>query len=127
MILKNFRTCEITLEILRQNESTLSTILEVLLYDPLYAWTISTEKAYRHQRDEEVAGSTNGGSNDYAEDEDRNLTANRALLRVQAKLKGQANENTGYSSIEGQVENLIQQATNPALLSRLFCGWKPFL
>lgn len=41
-----FRTsCEKTMYVLRQNKATIITILEVLLYDPLYAWTLSNKKA----------------------------------------------------------------------------------
>lgn len=37
------------MSVLRQNQETILTILEVLLYDPLYAWTISPSKAYNIQ------------------------------------------------------------------------------
>lgn len=37
------------MSVLRQNQQTILTILEVLLYDPLYAWTISPSKAYNIQ------------------------------------------------------------------------------
>jgi len=37
------------MSVLRQNQETILTILEVLLYDPLYAWTISPRKAYNIQ------------------------------------------------------------------------------
>ena len=34
------------MEVMRNNQEALLTILEVLLYDPLHAWTISPAKAY---------------------------------------------------------------------------------
>jgi phosphatidylinositol kinase/protein kinase (PI-3 family) len=37
------------MDVLRQNQETILTILEVLLYDPLYAWTLTSEKAYKCQ------------------------------------------------------------------------------
>lgn len=40
------------MEVLRQNSQTIITILEVLLYDPLYTWTISPAEAYNRQQDE---------------------------------------------------------------------------
>jgi ataxia telangiectasia mutated family protein len=43
------RCCEKTVSVLRQNQETILTILEVLLYDPLYAWTVSPSKAYNIQ------------------------------------------------------------------------------
>ena len=44
------RCCEKTMEVMRNNQEALLTILEVLLYDPLYAWTISPAKAYALQQ-----------------------------------------------------------------------------
>lgn len=46
------RACEKTIEVLRQNAQTIITTLEVLLYDPLYSWTISPAEAYNRQQDE---------------------------------------------------------------------------
>lgn len=115
------KTCEKTLEILRNNETMLTTILEVLLYDPLYAWTMSTRRARRNQLE--------AGENfdDDTSEIERDSTASRALQRIQTKLKGQADDSFAYSSVEGQVESLIQKATSPALLSRLFKGWQPYI
>jgi ataxia telangiectasia mutated family protein len=38
------------MSVLRQNQETILTILEVLLYDPLYAWTVSPTKGYNIQQ-----------------------------------------------------------------------------
>ena len=54
-----------------------------------------------------------------------NKIAERALVRVQQKLSGL--EEAFPSSIEGQVERLIQQARDPALLSRIYFGWQAYL
>lgn len=54
-----------------------------------------------------------------------NITAERALLRLREKLQG--NERGGSTSVEGQVEMLIQQARDPENLCRLFHGWQPYL
>lgn len=43
--------------VLRQNEETILTILEVLLYDPLYSWTITPAEAYSRQKDDDSEGS----------------------------------------------------------------------
>lgn len=34
------KACQATLEVLRKNHSVIITILEVLLYDPLYIWNV---------------------------------------------------------------------------------------
>lgn len=59
-----------------------------------------------------------------ATDSGVNALAERALLRVKAKLQGM--EQGGVvSKVEGQVSGLIQQARDPVNLSRLFHGWQP--
>lgn len=117
------KTCEKTMKILRKNEKTLTTILEVLLYDPMYAWSLTSEQAQRHQLESNYENSNEIVTNQV----ERDSMASRALLKIQAKLKGQADDSTGYSSVEGQVECLIQKAVSPALLSRLFRGWQAYL
>lgn len=44
------KSCEKTMEVLRQNKSTILTIVEVLLHDPLYAWTLSSSAASKRQQ-----------------------------------------------------------------------------
>lgn len=43
------RSCEKTMEVLRECKSTIVTILEVLLYDPLYMWTMTPAQAIAKQ------------------------------------------------------------------------------
>lgn len=43
------KSCEKTMEVLRQNKSTIITILEVLLYDPLHQWTLTSKEASKRQ------------------------------------------------------------------------------
>lgn len=43
------KSCENTMEVLRSNKNIIITILEVLLYDPLCAWALTTKKAYSKQ------------------------------------------------------------------------------
>ncbi|CRK98224.1 CLUMA_CG011587, isoform A [Clunio marinus] len=117
------KTCEKTLEIMRNNEKILTTILEVILYDPMYAWTLSTRQAQRYQYGDEI----DEESSDEIDQEKKHSMASRALLKIQSKLKGQADASSRYTSVEGQVECLIQTAMNPALLSKLFCGWQAHL
>lgn len=54
-----------------------------------------------------------------------NVTAPRALAGVISKLQG-LDEGT-YTTIEGQVNRLIQQAKDPYNLCRLYCGWQAYL
>lgn len=43
------KSCEKTMDVLRQNKSTIVTILEVLLYDPLHMWTLTRKEASKRQ------------------------------------------------------------------------------
>lgn len=119
------KTCEKTLEILRENERTISTILEVLLYDPMYTWSVGAEQARRVQLGSSDLIEQAGASEEV---EEHDSMAARALNRVQSKLKGMAENSTAlYPSTEGHVQYLIQAATNMSYLSRLFKGWQAYL
>ena len=55
------------MEVMHQSHEALLTILQVLLHDPLYAWTISPEKAYKLQQqkaDMDGAGDANTSTRD---------------------------------------------------------------
>nr|XP_014351298.1 PREDICTED: serine-protein kinase ATM [Latimeria chalumnae] len=134
------RCCEKTMEVMRNSQEALLTIVEVLLYDPLFDWTMNPLKAlYLQERTEEDAdlnatlNSTMGGGGDDQEcnrkssndAQNINKVAGRVLLRLQEKLKG-VEEGT-VLNVGGQVNLLIQQAMDPKNLSRLFPGWQPWV
>lgn len=133
------------MEVLRQNSQTIITILEVLLYDPLYVWTVTSAEANKRQTDDEndlsnlSSESQEGNLSSiitetvkpllivfiFSENATVNITAERALLRLREKLQG---TELGHStSIEHQVATLIQQAVDPANLCKLYCGWQAYL
>ncbi|ETE57747.1 Serine-protein kinase ATM, partial [Ophiophagus hannah] len=128
------RCCEKTMNVMRNSQEALLTIVEVLLYDPLFDWTMNPLKAlYLQQRSEDEAdvssnfSSPDQGSNKKANGENQlfNKVAERVLIRLQEKLKGM--EEGTVLSVAGQVNFLIQQAMDPKNLSRLFPGWKPWV
>lgn len=43
------RSSEMTLDVLRKNSEIILTILEVLLYDPLYIWTLTSDRMRKVQ------------------------------------------------------------------------------
>lgn len=111
-------------------------LLQVLLYDPLYQWTLSPLKAMTLQRHQEPAEESaiffdgdNGTSTTMAaangQADSTNKMAERVLLRLQEKLEGI--EDGVPLSISGQVNHLIQEATDPANLCLLFPGWQPWI
>ncbi|XP_069496513.1 serine-protein kinase ATM isoform X1 [Ambystoma mexicanum] len=125
------RCCEKTMEVMRNSQEALLTIVEVLLYDPLFDWTMNPLKALYLQQDEPDLASTLSGEDsecnrkDSNDDQAFNKVAERVLLRLQEKLKGV--EEGNVLNVGGQVNLLIQQAMDPKNLSRLFPGWKSWL
>ena len=125
------RSCETTLNTLRANKEGIMTILEVLIYDPLYNWSLSPAKAYRLQHGKEADATVRSRwENDSEKEQASNQTNNnkmaeRVLLRVIQKLNGM--EEGYHLSVEGQVNLLIQQATDPSRLCALFPGWQPYI
>uniref|UniRef100_A0A671YIK5 non-specific serine/threonine protein kinase n=1 Tax=Sparus aurata TaxID=8175 RepID=A0A671YIK5_SPAAU len=108
------RCCEKTMEVMRSSQEAVLTIVEVLLYDPLFDWTMNPLKAFYLQHDEHPLSN-----------QSFNKVATRVLLRLQEKLKG-VEEGT-VLSVGGQVNLLIQQAMDPKNLSRLFPGWQAWV
>lgn len=50
------------MSVLRKNQEKILTILEVLLYDPLYAWTVTPKKAASRQRETSSRASVSSDS-----------------------------------------------------------------
>lgn len=129
------RCCEKTMEVMRSSQEALVTIVEVLLYDPLFDWTMNPLKAfhlqqYQQQELNASLSSTLGASNKVSlqkpsDSQSFNKVAERVLLRLQEKLKGL--EEGNVLSVRGQVNLLIQQAMDPKNLSRLFPGWQAWV
>uniref|UniRef100_A0A8C7SVX0 non-specific serine/threonine protein kinase n=1 Tax=Oncorhynchus mykiss TaxID=8022 RepID=A0A8C7SVX0_ONCMY len=130
------RCCEKTMEVMRSSQEALLTIVEVLLYDPLFDWTMNPLKAFylQQQHDEQAElqstlNSTLGGdileAHRNSDSQSFNKVAERVLLRLQEKLKGV--EDGRVLSVGGQVNLLIQQAMDPNNLSRLFPGWQAWV
>ncbi|RZF43814.1 hypothetical protein LSTR_LSTR006355 [Laodelphax striatellus] len=125
------RCCEETMAVLRESQETLITVLEVLLYDPLYTWTILPKKAVAQQMKsmsskashspEESLHSTMGHTQEI------NEWAERVLFRLKQKLQGTEGNGAESASIEGQVQWLIQEARDPFNLCQIFHGWQAYL
>ena len=126
------KNCERTMKVLREHKAALVTVLEVLLHDPLFNWSVGPSKAAAKQdagKWEEMRREEAGQGN---------RMAGRALIVVSGKLDGR--EDGASLSVEGQViqkfsdilfyiftlyqvSTLIQKATDPANLSAVFEGW----
>ncbi|KAJ1920204.1 Serine/threonine-protein kinase tel1 [Mycoemilia scoparia] len=122
------KSAQSTLTTLRNNSKTLETLLSVLKFDPLYRWTISVLNQQkinlRHNQlydigpykdPDSVQGRidlfASGKPSARAESNITNKDAERAIISVINKLKMDI-------SSEGQVNELIQEATDPANLKK---------
>ena len=104
------KSCEQAMKVLRNNVSYFMTVLEVFINDPLYSWSLPmkvSRNAFRSNTEESPKA------------------AESAILQCESKLKGR--ETGEILSVEGQVAQLITEATNERNLSLIFNGWKPFL
>jgi len=138
-----FRLCsDIVLEVLRENMSQVLTILEVVVHDPLYKWSMSPVDHLSRRRKRGVDGHEvyfplkDGGSrlerqNEYDElDRQTQLRkdiANRTLMRIRNKLQGFDDSSFSSLSVEGFVQLLITEAQDPRNLCKVFPGWAPWL
>ncbi|CAA7402290.1 unnamed protein product [Spirodela intermedia] len=110
------RCCEETLAVMRTNKEALLTIVEVFIHDPLYKWALSPLKALQRQKEtDEDAEPSLEDSQDACEG---NKDAARALFRVKQKLDGY--EDAEMRSVQGQVQQLIQDATDTERLCQMF-------
>lgn len=98
------KSCELTLGILRQNEDTLMTILETFLYDPTTDFIGKKKKAVSVVPD----------------------TPEGVLESVRNKVRRLLPMESVPLSVEGYVQALIQQATDPFKLASMYIGWCAF-
>ncbi|KAI9847011.1 MAG: Serine/threonine-protein kinase tel1 [Sclerophora amabilis] len=118
------RCCEFTLDALRKESYSITTILDVLRYDPLYSWTVSPlrVKKIQEQQNEVPDASTTGAEAANASRQrraDEPSEADRALTVVAKKL-------SKTLSVTATVNELIQQATDEKNLAVLYCGWAAY-
>lgn len=118
---------------LRSEQEAILTILEVFLHDPLYRWTLSSLAALKRQlapdqqQLEVDSGSLSSEAGDASTDAASigNAPAARALLRLKAKIQGV--EYGQALSVEGQVNQLINEAQDPERLCKMYKGWAPWV
>jgi serine-protein kinase ATM len=130
------RCCEATLAVLRGGRDAVTTVVGVLVHDPLYRWQLTPVGARRRQggeASETAAGGGGGGGGGAgggapAPAPPANADAARALLRVRQKLAGLDGGGDGAPlSVEAQVRVLLHEAADPGRLCRMYVGWAPFL
>lgn len=101
-----FRNCsELTLKVLRQQEETLMTILEAFIHDP----TLDLQRPKKRSA--------------YPV----KLNPTSVVDTIKRKIRGLLADEKIPLGVEGQVEELIKQATDPKNLAAMYIGWCPFL
>lgn len=89
-------------------------VLETFLYDPLCEWSKGSKKALSPESSKEP--------------ESENEMAVKTLKAIDRKLRGFTSHKFGFPlSTEGQVSELINQATNMDNLSKMYIGWAAFM
>ncbi|KAJ3412040.1 serine/threonine-protein kinase M1 [Chytridiales sp. JEL 0842] len=107
------KACEHSLRVLRCNRELLNAVLETFIHDPLCEWSKRSSTTSRTSL-KETQGET------------ENEEAVKHLRIIGEKLKGQMKPGLPLS-VEGQVAELIKEATNPKNLAVMYIGWAPFL
>lgn len=100
------KSSELTLKLLRQHEETLMTILEAFVYDPTL--DLLPKKNNKKQREPAQTGQS-------------------VLDSIQRKVKGLLAGESVPLGVEGQVDELVKQATDPKNLASMYIGWCSFL
>jgi serine/threonine-protein kinase ATR len=122
------RTCEITLGQLRQNQDALMTILETFLYDPttdfigkkvnsfsfhihiiIIQFPLIRRKKLQRRTHKDVPHTPEG-----------------VLECIRNKLRGLLPRQPVPLSVDGQVDELIMQATSKKNLATMYIGWCAF-
>jgi len=105
------------MKVLRANKDALTTVIAVLIHDPIVKWAVGSKHQRRVKNDETFEEE----EVDQFEAQTGNLDAERALLRVKQKLDGY--EEGEIRSVEGQVQQLLHDAQDEDNLSMMYHGW----
>ncbi|KAI8598622.1 hypothetical protein EDD21DRAFT_309126 [Dissophora ornata] len=116
--------CERTLQVFRDNTESLVSVLEGFIHDPLVEWSKSKRRGQQVQQE---AGRADAAAAAEAADTQQNEKAQTILTIIKRKLSGTENANPYVLSVQGQVEELIQAATSPENLGKMYIGWSAYL
>ena len=94
------KSAEATMKVMRDHKESILTILEVLIFDPLYNWSVTPERAYRIQFGKDPSATLKKQWAEAKVEQSINKLAERALIRVKQKLNGM--EQSYHMSVEGK-------------------------
>lgn len=105
--------CEITMRVLRQQSSTLLSVLTPFVYDPLVSWN------------KNQIGESGEKTNEKAVEHIKNI---EQRLKGLIRSHGKKLENIALNlSVEGQTNHLILEATNVDNLCQMYFGWGAYM
>lgn len=110
------RACEVTMTVMRDQKDPLTSVLRTLIYDPLVEWS-------KPSRSRSTALAESGEINNkkaqvHVRDIEQRL---QGILKTKHKARGLP------LSIEGHVDYLIREATDPKNLCQMYVGWAAYL
>jgi serine/threonine-protein kinase ATR len=135
------RVCEIVLKVLRHNRDMVLSVLETFLYDPLVEFKShkdpSNKTATKRARStSRTVKSVNDPSTEPVNEKAReiiDMIERRLVGKIDAKPWEKNSQSTNpvfravALSVEGHVEHLIQQATDPGNLGAMYVGWSSWV
>ncbi|XP_028398063.1 serine/threonine-protein kinase ATR-like isoform X2 [Dendronephthya gigantea] len=103
------RSCEVTLKLMRNQNDSLLSVLKTFVYDPLVEW------GEKRHRDTATAAAKEEGL--------------KIVKQIEQRLRGYSIKNKILIplSIEGEVHQLISEATDVDNLSKMYIGWAAYL
>ncbi|KNZ76453.1 Serine/threonine-protein kinase atr [Termitomyces sp. J132] len=112
--------CEVTMQLLRDHKDSLMSVLDAFIHDPLVEWEDEKRKLEREPtRRNQVKPSV-----------DLRMLAKNALNPIEKKLKGiystSKERQEKEISTSNLVQMLIQEATDPCNLAKMYPGWAPW-
>ena len=117
---------------MRSNHELVISVLESLLYDPLMDW-----RTFYSDGSEKCGGNVFNGILKVIENRLRGIYGERMIVKPSQGNQGNQNNQGDQGSreagrhtelsIQGQVDNVIKDATNVNNLARMYIGWMPFM
>ncbi|ORY29148.1 armadillo-type protein [Naematelia encephala] len=133
------RSCEVSMEVLRDNRESLMAVLETFVYDPLLNWRLTATnqpggRVGDNQELDEAQGArqrkSKANETEILHDVDRaevkNDKALQVIDRVRRKLTGRDFKPDQVLDVKMQVEKLVDEATKTENLCVAFLGWCSF-
>jgi phosphatidylinositol kinase/protein kinase (PI-3 family) len=129
----NFRTtCELVMQMLRENKESVMAVLEAFVHDPLINWRLLENKRNnnahdnRHDAKESDVAQQMDSKDPDAPQEILNRKALSVISRVEDKLTGRDFDKNTMLNVQEQIQRLIEEATSHINLCQCYIGWCPF-